>query len=510
MDPWLLLITMLFLCASLHSLVYLFFHAKNLPPGPPTIPILGTFFWLVKSSNNFSSIEPLLRQLRAKYGPVLTLHIGSRPAIFITTHEAAHRALVQSGSVFASRPPALETSRILFSNQHTLTTAPYGSLWRLLRRNFMSVTHPSRLHLYSHGRKWALEILKKKLVEEAESSDEKAFPVIGHFQHAMFCLLAYMCFGEKFEEKIIKEIEAVQRASLTNIIRFNLLNFMPKLGKIVFRRMWKQLLQIRGDQENVLLPLIKARREKHKNIINKEEPIFSYVDSLLDLRLPDGEREFSDGELVSLCSEFINGGTDTSTTTLQWVMANIVKQENIQNKLLKEINTVTEAGSEIQEKDLKRMPYLKAVVLETLRRHPPGHFILPRAVTEDMKFDGYDIPKNAMVNFTVAEMSWDPKVWEDPMEFKPERFMRNGEEEKEQVFDIKGIREIKMMPFGAGRRICPAISMALLHLEYFVANLIREFEWSGEVDFSENQEFTIVMKNPLRVRITPRTNLHEF
>ncbi|KAF2308935.1 hypothetical protein GH714_024827 [Hevea brasiliensis] len=274
---------------------------------------------------------------------------------FHNHHEAAHRALVQSGSVFASRPPALETSRILFSNQHTLTTAPYGSLWRLLRRNFISVTHPSRLHLYSHGRKWALEILKKKLVEEAESSDEKAFPVIGHFQHAMFCLLAYM------EDCVQEDVETA------------------------FTDSWRS--------RNVLLPLIKARREKHKNIINKEEPIFSYVDSLLDLRLPDGEREFLDGELVSLCSEFINGGTDTSTTTLQWVMANIVKQENIQNKLLKEINTVTEAGSEIQEKDLKRMPYLKAVVLETLRRHPPGHFILPRAVTEDMKFDGYDIQR---------------------------------------------------------------------------------------------------------------------
>lgn len=365
----------------------------------------------------------------------------------------------------------------------------------------MSVTHPSRLRLYSHGRKWAFEILKKQLVEEAESSDVKAIAVVDHFQRAMFCLLAYLCFGEKFEEKVIREIERVQRASLTNFIRFNLLNFMPKLGKIVFRRMWKELLQIRRDQESVLLPLIKARQAKNRNIMNKEEPIFSYVDSLLDLRLPGGEREISDGELVSLCSEFINGGTDTSTTTLQWAMANIIKQENIQNKLLKEINTVTEEGSEIQEKNLKRMPYLKAVVLETLRRHPPGHFILPRAVTEDVKFDGYDIPKNAMVNFTVADMAWDPKVWEDPMQFKPERFMRNGEEE---VFDIRGVREIKMMPFGAGRRICPAISMALLHLEYFVANLVREFEWSGEVDLSENQEFTTVMKNPLRVRITPR------
>ena len=153
------------------------------------------------------------------------------------------------------------------------------------------------------------------------------------------------------------------------------------------------------------------------------------------------------------------------------------------------------------------MPYLKAVVLETLRRHPPGHFILPRAVKEDTKFDGYDIPANAMINFTVAEMSWDPNVWEDPMEFKPERFLRHG---KEMEFDLRGGREIKMMPFGAGRRVCPAISVALLHQEYFVANLVRDFKWISangcEIDLSEKQDFTMVMKNPLRVHVCKRMN----
>lgn len=448
-------------------------------------------------------MEPVLRQLRAKYGPIVTLKIGSRPSIFITTHDVAHRALVQSGSVFASRPPALETSRIIFSNQQTVSTAPYGSLWRLLRQNFMSVIHPSRLHSYSHGRKWALGILKNNLLAEAELG--KPFIVLDHFHHAMFALLVYMCFGEKFEGKVIRDIEAVQRATLTNFIRFNVLNFMPKIGKLVFRKLWNELFEIRRNQERVLLPLIQARREK-KNNIDEKEYILSYVDSLLDLKLPDGERKFSDGEIVSLCSEFLNGGTDTSTTTLQWVMANLVKNQDIQEKLLKEINTVVEAGEEIKEEDLERMPYLKTVVLETLRRHPPGHFILPRAVTEDTKFDGYDIPRDAMVNFTVAEMAWDPNVWEDPMEFKPERFLRNGQD---VVFDIKGIREIKMMPFGAGRRICPAITLAMLHQEYYVANLIRDFKWTAEngcdVDLSEKQDFTMVMKNPLRVHISPRT-----
>ncbi|XP_052209341.1 cytochrome P450 89A2-like [Diospyros lotus] len=512
MELWFILFASFCLCTSLHYLIRLL-DTKKLPPGPPTVPFLGNLLWLLKSSQDFSNMEPIIRSLSAKYGPIVTLYIGSRPSIFITTQAVAHRALVQRGALFANRPPALETTRIIFSNQHTLSSAPYGSLWRLLRQNFTSLLHPSRLKLYSDGRRWAYNIMKNKLVMMAhQQSADSPIPIFvqDHFQHAMFCLLVYMCFGEKLEEKAIKQIEAVQRPILVNFIRFNVLNFMPRLGKVLFRRLWKELLDIRRNQEEILLPLIRQRQEKiiKEKIHEDKHRILSYVDTLFDLQLPleDGAgRKFSDAEMVSLCSEFLNGGTDTSTTTLQWVMANLVKHQEIQEKLVGEINAVVKKGDDIREEDIEKMTYLKAIVLETLRRHPPGHFILPRAVTEDTIFHGYDIPRNAMVNFTVAEMGWNPNVWDDPMEFKPERFLsHNGE----VVFDIKGVKEIKMMPFGAGRRVCPAISLALLHQQYFVANLIRDFKWSAgdgeEVDLTEKQDFTMVMKNPLRALISPR------
>ncbi|KAI9157106.1 hypothetical protein LWI28_017008 [Acer negundo] len=163
------------------------------------------------------------------------------------------------------------------------------------------------------------------------------------------------------------------------------------------------------------------------------------------------------------------------------------------------------------------MPYLKAVILESLRRHPPSHFVVPHAVTEDMVLNGYLIPKNASINFMVAEMGWDGKVWEDTMVFKPERFMKkNSSEEEEEndqgevLFDITGSREIKMMPFGVGRRICPGLGLALLHLEYFVANLLWSFQWKAvdgdEINLEEKQEFTVVMKTPLQAHIIPRSN----
>ncbi|KAG5559081.1 hypothetical protein RHGRI_008859 [Rhododendron griersonianum] len=157
------------------------------------------------------------------------------------------------------------------------------------------------------------------------------------------------------------------------------------------------------------------------------------------------------------------------------------------------------------------MPYLKSVVLEGLRRHPPGHFVLPHTVTNDIELDGYLVPKGAMINFMVADIGLDPKLWDEPMEFKPERFFTNtisGGDGAPDLFDITGSREIKMMPFGAGRRICPAAGMAMLHLEFFIANLVWYFEWTAvegdAVDLSEKQEFTVMMKYPLRAHISPR------
>ncbi|KAL5568296.1 hypothetical protein UlMin_024871 [Ulmus minor] len=504
METIFLILISLLLCFVLKFI--LFPPRKRLPPGPLTFPILGSLVLLRKS---FAELEPLLRNLHSKYGPLVTLHIGPRPAVFVADRSLAHHALIQTGTVFADRPVSLPTDEIVNSNQHNISSAAYGPTWRLLRRNLTSeILHPSRIKSYSRARKWVLDILLHRL---RQSSEHRA--VVDHFQYAMFCLLVLMCFGDRLPEDKIKEIEKVQRRLLLSFDRYNILNFWPSLTKIFLRNTWQEFLQLRLDQEAVLLPIIKARSKTKQEGVMKaqdDEFVVCYVDSLLDLQLPEEKRKLDRGEIVSLCSEFLDAGTDTTSTALQWIMANIVKYQSVQERVLEEIKEVVGSNSsgnqEIREEDLHKMPYLKAVILEGLRRHPPGHFVLPHAVTEDIVLDGYVIPKKGSVNFMVAEMGWDPKVWEDPMAFKPERFLK-GEGEGE-AFDITGNREIKMMPFGAGRRICPGFTLAMLHLEYFVANLVWNFEWKpvegDQVDLSEKQEFTVGMKNPLQAIVSPR------
>ncbi|CAN6338406.1 unnamed protein product [Urochloa humidicola] len=102
-------------------------------------------------------------------------------------------------------------------------------------------------------------------------------------------------------------------------------------------------------------------------------------------------------------------------------------------------------------------------------------------------------------------MGRDGNQWTEPMEFLPERFLEGGDG---VGVDMTGTREIRMMPFGTGWRICPGLAIAMLHLEYFVANMVREVKWEEvpglKVEFAEKQEFTTVMKKPLRPRLVPR------
>ncbi|CAN1217701.1 Cytochrome P450 89A2 [Linum perenne] len=507
---WFLILISLAAAAILKSfLLTLSSAAKGrLPPGPASYPVIGNLIWLKRS---VSETETVLRNLHSKIGLTVSLRFGPRLAVFVADRKLAHQALIHNGAVFADRPPPAPLSRITLSNQQNISSSFYGPTWRLLRRNLTSeILHPSRVKCYSHARKWVLHVIKARLVESGRT--KRPVQVMEQFQYAMFCLLVFMCFGDKLDEKQISEIERVQLQLLLNNESFGVFSFFPGLAKMVLRKRWSEFLRLRKEQEDVLIPLIRERATKI-NEDKDEDYVLAYADTLFDLELPDEKRKLTETEMMGLCSEFLIAGADTTATALQWIMANLVKNPQIQNKLLEEIKTLIGnrekiGEGEIGEEELNKLPYLKGVVLEGLRRHPPAHFVLPHAVTEESKLGEYVMPKKGTVNFMVAEMGRDPKVWEDPMSFKPERFVG----ETAAAFDIKGIKEIKMMPFGAGRRICPGYGLALLHLEYFVANLVWSFDWKAvegdEVDLSEKQEFTVVMKNPLQANVSPRFGVH--
>ncbi|KAF2611338.1 hypothetical protein F2Q70_00013873 [Brassica cretica] len=151
------------------------------------------------------------------------------------------------------------------------------------------------------------------------------------------------------------------------------------------------------------------------------------------------------------------------------------------------------------------MPYLEAIVKETLRRHPPGHFLLSHAAVKDTELGGYDIPSGAYVEFYTAWVTENPEIWSDPSEFLPERFLPGGDGVNA---DWTGTRGVTMLPFGAGRRICPAWSLGILHINLMLARMIHSFKWISAPDSppdpTETYAFTVVMKNSLKAQIISR------
>ncbi|KAF2317338.1 hypothetical protein P3X46_022459 [Hevea brasiliensis] len=484
----------------------------NLPPGPSRISLIATFVFRGKS---FFELGPIISNLRQKYGPLITVHLGSQPTIYITNNSLAHQALVQNGAVFADRPISIN-NLIVSNSKKIISKSPYGPTWRALRRNLTAgVLNPSQLRSFSHVRERVLNNLIDAF--KHDSKGEKAVFVEEYFRHAIFSMLVLLCFGDNVEEKQIREIEAAQQRLFKNFHRFKLFIILPKLGKFLFKKQWKKLTEIVTGYDEAIVPLIRSRKkisEQEQDTSRKDQGGVFYVDTLLNFQAPEEEENLKEVEIVGLCNEFISAGTDTTMTALQWIMANVVKYPAIQAKILEEIKggIGDDQRKFIKEDDLQKMPYIKAVVLEGLRRHPPGYApATPHAVTEDVELGGYKVPKGTAVNFLIADMGRDPNVWENPMEFKPERFLKSSDgdnDHRQQGFDVTGSREIKMMPFGAGRRICPGYGLAMLHMEYLVANLVWHFEWKpadGEdVDLTEKFDLTISMKNPLRVHLTPR------
>ncbi|GMJ04372.1 cytochrome P450, family 87, subfamily A, polypeptide 6 [Hibiscus trionum] len=480
--------------------------SQNLPPGPHPLPILGNLFLFRKS---FNDLHGILESLHAKFGPIITLYFGSRPAIFVANRYLAHQALVQNGAVFAHRPPAFD-----IEERVVITTASYGSTWRVLRRNLTAeMLHSSRLKSYSHARKIVLGRLLMLLKLQSDQSADHSVQVMDQFRNSMFSLLAFMCFGDELEDQKIKEIGDVERDMMRTFGEMSMVSILPKVAMIMFYKQGKKLLRLQDEARRLIIPLILDRKkvkQEHKHNTNKQRlSMSSYVDTLLDVKLPEENRSLNVEEILGLCSEFLNGGTDNTSALLLWIMANLVKYPRIQEKLFAEMKRVIGNQEKmVKEDDLHKMPYLKAVILEGLRRHPPLRFLIPHAVTEDVVLNGYLIPRDGSVNFMIGDMGMDPKVWEDPMSFTPERFLSRDLNKDGEGFDITGSKEIKMMPFGAGRRICPGYALAILHLEYFVANLVWSFEWKprGEYDVNmeEQHEFSVRMKHPLQALLYPR------
>ncbi|XP_021818207.1 cytochrome P450 77A3-like [Prunus avium] len=473
--------------------------SPNLPPGPPGWPIVGNLFQFSRSGKPFFEY---VDELRLKYGPIFTLKMGTRTMIILSDAKLVHEALIERGAVFATRPRENPTRTIFSCNKFTVNASIYGPLWRSLRRNMVqNMLSSTRLKEFRTVRENAMDTLIERIKAEAKANDG-VVSVLKTARFAVFCILLAMCFGIEMDEETVEKMDQMMKAVLI-VLDPRIDDYLPILSPF-FSKQRKRALEVRNEQIEYIVPFIERRRRALENPgSDPQATSFSYLDTLFDLKVDGRKSGPSHAELVSLCSEFLNGGTDTTATAIEWGIAQLIDNPEVQEKLYREVKASV-GDRKVDEKDVEKMPYLQAVVKELLRKHPPTYFSLTHAVTEPTTLAGYDIPTEVNVEFYLPAISEDPKLWSDPEKFNPDRFV-SGQEEA----DITGVTGVKMMPFGVGRRICPGLGMATVHVHLMLARMVQEFEWSGypageKLDFAGKLEFTVVMKNKLRAKIKPR------
>ncbi|MED6135229.1 hypothetical protein PIB30_044353 [Stylosanthes scabra] len=207
-------------------------------------------------------------------------------------------------------------------------------------------------------------------------------------------------------------------------------------------------------------------REEENYVTNND-----MLDTLLDISHQDSQK--MDREKIK---HFLLGllvaGTDTTAFGLERAMTELLHNPKVMSKAKQELEQIIGKGNPIEESDVVKLPYLQAIIKETLRLHPPAPLLLPRKAKIDVEISGYTIPKGARVLINAWAMGRNPNIWEDAHLFLPERFLGSN-------IDVKG-RDFELTPFGSGRRICPGSPLAIRMMHVMLGSLVNSFDWKLE------------------------------
>lgn len=287
-----------------------------------------------------------------------------------------------------------------------------------------------------------------------------------------------------------KEFKEVFGNIMMEVGKPNLVDFFP-----VFRKMDPQGIRrrMRGHVGKVLEMIKELIKERLVMKRLKQDDDDDVLDRCLRIceEIPD---EVNRRHIMSMFLDVFVAGTDTTSNTLEWGMTEVLLKPYIMAKAKEELEAVIGKGKIVEEKDLSRLPYLSCIVKETLRIHPPIPLLIPRKVVNQVTLNDYIIPKDTQVLVNAWAIGRDPSIWEDSLEFKPERF-------QDSRLDVRG-QDFELIPFGGGRRICPGLPLAIRMIPMMLGSLLNTFDWNLDtenLDMTERFGITLQKANPLRI-----------
>ncbi|XP_031492809.1 cytochrome P450 78A11-like [Nymphaea colorata] len=470
-------------------------------PGPRGLPMIGSLHALSVGLAH-RTLRAMVDGLGAKQ--LMAFSLGSTPAVVASEPQTAREILTSPH--FADRPIKLSARQLMF--ERAMGFAPSGSYWKLLRR--IAASHlfaPRRIAAHEPGRQADAAIMLRAIA--AEQRADGIVSLRRHLQLAALNNIMGSVFGRRYEvsasseDREVTELREMVREGFDLLGAFNWSDFLPWLGFIcdphgIRARCAALVPRVRAFVSGVICEH-KMKRSSSSSLGDAAD----FVDVLLTL---EGEEKLQEDDMIAVLWEMIFRGTDTTALLTEWVMAELVLNPHIQEKLQRELDEVVGKERSVEDADVAKLPYLQAVVKETLRVHPPGPLLSwARLSTSDVQLsNGMVVPAGTTAMVNMWAITHDGSVWEDAGKFRPERFV---EREGGECVDVRG-NDLRLAPFGAGRRVCPGKNLGLVTVSLWVAKLVHHFSWAQApgkaVDLSEVLKLACEMKHPLCAVAVPR------
>ncbi|XP_050216070.1 desmethyl-deoxy-podophyllotoxin synthase-like [Mercurialis annua] len=465
---------------------------KNLPPGPLKIPIIGNIHNLLGSLPHRR-----LHALAQEFGPIMHLQLGEVTTIIVSSPKIAKEILKTHDSIFSSRSFNV-AGRIISYNSSDIAFAPYGESWRQMRKVCtIEVLSAKRVQSFRPIREdEIMNVMRSISCSVAEGSEVNLSKLL--FGYA-YKVISRAAFGKmrKEEEAFIPyvkgTIEVISSFSVANL--FPSIKFLHHIGGMRAR-----IERLHQESDKILESIINDHKLKRKGL-RKNINDYEEGDDLVDVLLNIQEKEDLDFTLTTenikgVILDMFVGGSETSSTTAEWALSEMMRNPRVMRKAQEEARKVFGEKKYIDEADFGELKYLKLVIKETLRLHPPSPLALSRESQGECEIDGFCIPNKSKVVINAWAIGRDPSYWSEAESFIPERFLDCKIEYKGTNFEF--------LPFGGGRRICPGMAFGIANVELPLANLLYYFNWklpdkmkANELDMAEAVGPSVRRKNDL-------------
>ncbi|KAJ7944798.1 putative Cytochrome P450 [Quillaja saponaria] len=476
-----------------------------LPPGPAGLPIVGYLPFLG------TELHKKFAELAVDYGPIYKIRLGTKLCVVISSPTLVKEVVRDHDSIFANRDAPIAALVVSYGG-NDIVFSPSGPDWRKMRKIFVREMLSNTNISESYGTRR----------EEVNKSikyvyDKRGIPInVGELTSAIAMnTMMSMVWGETFkgDEKLTNSGEKFRKLIAEQMVflaKPNISDFFPLLAIFDLQRIKKKTKENFLWLERIVDSVIEKRMSM--GLINREGVgKIEQKKDLLQILLEIREHESSSAsitmtQLKAILLDIVVAGTDTTATMSDWVMASLMKHPEAMRRVHEELTEIVGLDNSVEESHLPKLHYLDAVIKETFRLHPALPHLIPRCPKQSSIIGGYTIPKGTQIFLNMWSIHRDPMIWENPLEFQPERFLKDP-----GTFDYSG-NNYQYLPFGSGRRICAGLPLAEKMLTYVLASLLHSFDWNlppgTELELSDR--FGIVLKKNKSLVAIPTPRLSDL